>query len=59
MIERVSFGIDEVAAKVGCSITTVFKLIREKKLPAKKLGGRTIVLANDLQTFLEGLESAA
>lgn len=57
-IERVSFGIDEVAAKIGCSVTSVFKFIREKKLPARKLGGRTIIRAEDLQTFINGLEAA-
>lgn len=57
-VERVSFGVDEVAQRLGLSISSIRKHIRDGKLPARKLGGRTIILSADLNTFLEGLPSA-
>lgn len=54
-VERISFGVDEVAQRLGLSISSVRKHIRDGKLPARKLGGRTIIFSADLNTFLESL----
>lgn len=55
---RLAYDVKEVAELIGCSVTTVFKQIREKQLPAKKMGGRTLILATDLNKFLDDLPSA-
>ena len=56
--ERLSYGVDEAARMLGLSISSVRKHIREGKLPAKKLGARTIILAADLQRVLSELSPA-
>lgn len=56
--ERLAYDVKEVARLIGCSVTTVFKLIRETRLPAKKMGGRTLILVDDLAKFLKGLPDA-
>lgn len=55
--ERLAYDAKEVATLIGCSVTTVFKMIREEKLRAKKMGGRTLILRGDLETFLANLPS--
>ena len=39
----------------GLGRDTIYKAIHTGRLPARKLGRRTIVLASDLQAFLESL----
>jgi len=52
---RVAYSVPETMLALGLCRDSVYKLIRERKLPAKKVGRRTIVLASDLQAFLEAL----
>ena len=40
---------------LGFGRTTFYRAIREGRLPAKKWGGRTIVLRSDLEQFLNEL----
>jgi excisionase family DNA binding protein len=42
-------------AKIGIGRDKFYDLIREGKLPARKLGRRTLILAADLDAFLEAL----
>ena len=39
--------------------STTYKLVREGRLPAKKLGGATFVLREDLESFIRQSSSAA
>jgi len=39
----------------GLGRDTLYKAIHAGRLPARKLGRRTIIIANDLQQFLESL----
>lgn len=41
-----------VARELGCSEPRVIQLIREKKLPASKLGRIWLILAPDLEKFI-------
>ena len=50
---------EEAAVVAGLGRTTVFKLIAEGALPARKVGKKTIVLRADLMRFLEELPRAA
>jgi excisionase family DNA binding protein len=40
---------------LGLCRDSVYKLIREGRLPTRKIGRRTVVLESDLQAFLESL----
>jgi excisionase family DNA binding protein len=52
---RRAFSIPEVMCILGLCRDSVYKLIREGRLPARKIGRRTVVLETDIQAFLEGL----
>jgi len=52
---RRAYSIPEVMCVLGLCRDSVYKLIREGRLPARKIGRRTVVLETDLQAFLEGL----
>ena len=60
---RVAFSIAEVLAQTGLGRDRLYKMIGEQKLIARKCGRRTIILATDLEAFLQSLptirESAA
>jgi excisionase family DNA binding protein len=60
---RTAFSIAEVLAQTGLGRDKLYKMIGEQKLIARKCGRRTIILATDLEAFLQSLptirESAA
>ena len=53
--ECAAYSIPEVMARVGVGRDKLYRLIREGKLPARKLGRKTLILASDLEAFLEAL----
>src|SRR5262249_22627230 len=64
LAERMGLGrdaltIDEVAARVGLGRDGIYRAIREHQLRARKFGKRTVILANDLQAFLQALPEVA
>jgi excisionase family DNA binding protein len=61
---KTAFSISEVLAQTGLGRDKLYKMIGEQKLIARKCGRRTIILAADLEAFLQSLptigrESAA
>ena len=52
---RVAYSVAETMALSGLGRDTIYKAIHAGRLPARKMGRRTIVLASDLQAFLESL----
>ena len=50
-----AFTVPQVMAKIGVGRNKVYCAIREGKLPACKLGRRTLILATDLEAFLKSL----
>jgi excisionase family DNA binding protein len=50
-----SYRVDDAAQLVGVSKTTVWRLIQEGRLPARKLDGSTIIRHEDLTAFIDGL----
>lgn len=58
MKDKISLTIQDVSKATGIGRTKIFELIRDGKLPARKIGTRTIILAEDLKIFLDKLPSA-
>lgn len=54
---QLSLSIEEVQAATGLGKTKIYSLIGSGKLPAKKCGKRSIILKDDLDTFLKNLPS--
>jgi excisionase family DNA binding protein len=52
---RVAYSVAEVMKLAGLGHDTIYKQIHAGHLKARKVGRRTVVLASDLQTFLESL----
>jgi excisionase family DNA binding protein len=52
---RAAYSIAEVMLQSGLGRDTIYKAINSGRLPARKVGRRTIVLATDMQRFLEAL----
>ena len=55
LINGIWYNIPEVMARVGVGRDKLYRLIREGKLPARKLGRKTLILRSDLEAFLESL----
>jgi excisionase family DNA binding protein len=50
---QIALTVQQVAEILGgISVSYVYRLIREKKLPSKKLGGRVLVPRKSLEDFL-------
>ena len=47
--------VSEACAAARIGRTVLYELIRDGKLPARKCGRRTIVLADDLRRWIESL----
>jgi excisionase family DNA binding protein len=54
MTDRLAYSIAEACAVAGIRKTTLYKEIRSGDLRAVKIGGRTVVLADDLRRWLNG-----
>ena len=53
----VSLSIPEAVKASGIGRTTIFDMIKTGRLPAKKLGARTLILRSDLEAFVASLPS--
>ncbi len=56
---QLSFSIEEVCKVTGFGRTKLYEAINEGLLPARKYGKRTIILRQELETFLDGLQPYA
>jgi excisionase family DNA binding protein len=52
---RAAYSVPEVMLALGLCRDTVYKLLNSGKLPARKIGRRTVVLVTDLERYLESL----
>ena len=52
---RLAFKVEEAAAAARVSRTRIFQAIKSRSLPARKAGRATIILADDLRSWLKGL----
>jgi hypothetical protein len=48
----------DVGPLIGCSRTKCFQLVRAGQLKARKLGGSTVVLPEDLDAYVRSLPDA-
>ena len=44
------------AERLSCSERTVWNLIRQKRLPSRRLGNRRLVAVSDLERFMRRLD---
>jgi excisionase family DNA binding protein len=58
-VEREGLSIAEACEIAGIGRTKLYQAIKERRLKARKLGTRTIILRADLQQFLASLPTAA
>jgi excisionase family DNA binding protein len=56
---RSALTIDEAAARIGIGRDGVYRAINEGLLRARKFGKRTLILARDLDAFLDSLPELA
>jgi excisionase family DNA binding protein len=54
-VAPLAYSVDETLVKLGIGRDFFYRLIRDKRLPARKLGKRTLILASDLDAFVEAL----
>lgn len=50
-----SFTIEEACRRSGIGRTKLFELLNNGSIPRRKLGRKTLILAEDLQRFLKNL----
>ena len=55
-VQPLAVRVDEAALMAGMGRSSMFKAIRERKLKARKVGHRTLILVSDLRAWLEGLD---
>lgn len=66
MVEKLAYSREEAAEACGVSLTTIKQAIASGRLRAKRSGrnengdpaGKYLILASDLQAWLEGMEAA-
>lgn len=56
---QLSLSIEEARAATGLGRTKLYQLINSGELKARKIGKRTIILKDDLEAFLNNLQSYA
>lgn len=58
-VTKLAVGIPEAAKMIGLSRSGVYRLFDDGKLVARKSGKRTLILVEDLETYLKSLPVAA
>lgn len=49
------YTVRELAHMWGCSSHNIYSLIYKGRIPARKMGGKIIILKKDLENYLESL----
>jgi excisionase family DNA binding protein len=47
-----AYRIESAAAAIGVGRSKVFRMIKDGEIPARKIGGSTVILREDLEAFL-------
>jgi excisionase family DNA binding protein len=50
-----AYSVMQIMARTGIGRDAIYREIREGRLPARKFGKRTLILASDLEAFLQSL----
>lgn len=56
---QLSLSVEEARSATGLGRTKLYQLINSGELKARKIGKRTIILKDDLEDFLNNLQSYA
>jgi excisionase family DNA binding protein len=56
--QPLALDLSEIARRTRCSVKTLSRHIGQGRLKARKLGRRTVVLAEDLNSYLNNLPPA-
>jgi excisionase family DNA binding protein len=56
--ERLALSVEDTADALSVGRVTIFKLIKEGRLKASKIGRRTIITMAEVQSFLASLPKA-
>jgi excisionase family DNA binding protein len=59
MTTPLALRVPDVARALGCTEANTRKMIDRGQIPARRLGRRVIVLADELQRYLQQLQPAA
>ena len=57
-VQKRLLSIDNSAIAAGCGRWSIYKAISDGKIEAKKLGRRTLVVAESLYAYIDGLPRA-
>jgi len=57
-LPKLLYSLEEVAIILDCKKTKIYHLLSDKNIIAKKFGKRTLVTAESLHAFIEGLPEA-
>ena len=52
---KIGVSIPEAVEMTGIGRSSIYRLIRERKLTPRKMGSRTILLVDELKTLVESL----
>jgi len=58
MLHKQTLSIAEATKVLGVGRSTLYALIKDGRLPVRKLGSRTLVLSTDLATFITALPAS-
>jgi excisionase family DNA binding protein len=50
---RLAYRIDDAAAAIGISRSTLFEYIKDGRIPSRKIGASTVIRHRDLEAFLD------
>ena len=53
-LTKLAYTVDEATAALGIGKTSLYQLIKDKKLPTSKVAGRTLIKKRDLEALLDG-----
>ncbi len=53
--QRLAYGVDDACTVVSLSRPTLYRLMASGAIPYRQCGGRRLILATDLQHWLESL----
>lgn len=57
--QRLAFGVDDACNALSLSRPTLYRLMAAGAIPYRQCGGRRLILAADLQRWLESLPEGA
>jgi hypothetical protein len=57
--QRVLYSIPELAAQIGRTPIAARRLVERGVVPSRRLGGRVVILADELDSFLKSLPPGA